>query len=196
MTYEQLKKVNSEIKYTDIKNKDYAEVPQRVQAFRKLYPEGKIKTKLVSNENGVCVIKAKVYADTGLLLATGYAYEKEGNGFINKTSYIENCETSAVGRALGFLGIGSETSLASYEEVANAKLQQNQEKTPEEAVKEYNDKPATAKQIMELTAELNRTGANIEPVLVMYKCDNITQLTQLQCSKSIETLKRKPDKVK
>lgn len=194
MTYEELKKVNSEIKYTDIKNKDYAEVPQRVQAFRKLFPEGQIRTEILSNDNGVCVFRAMVFANNETLLSTGHAYEKEGNGFINKTSYIENCETSAVGRALGFIGIGSETSLASYEEVANAKLQQ--EKKPEEVVEEYNDKPASAKQIMELTAELNRTGLDIAPTLIMYKCDNITQLTQLQCNRVINTLKGKPDKAK
>ncbi len=60
MTYEELQKVNSEIKTTQIKNKDYAEVPQRIMAFRKLYPEGFIKTTLLSNENGVCVFKAEV----------------------------------------------------------------------------------------------------------------------------------------
>ena len=48
------------------------------------------------------------------------AEEKETSSYINKTSYIENCETSAVGRALGFIGLGSENSIASLEEVANA----------------------------------------------------------------------------
>ena len=56
--------------------------------------------------------------------ATGHAYEKEGSSFINKTSYIENCETSAVGRALAMLGFEIKKSIASREEVENAKLQQ------------------------------------------------------------------------
>lgn len=53
-------------------------------------------------------------------VAQGTALEKESSSFINKTSYAENCETSAFGRALGNLGIGIDTSVASYEEVANA----------------------------------------------------------------------------
>lgn len=128
MKYEDLQRVNNEITTTPIKGKNYAEVPQRVQAFRKLYPEGSIETELISNENGVCVFKATAsFGD--VILGTGHAYEKENSSFINKTSYIENCETSAVGRALGFLGIGSETTMASYEEVANAQLQQETAKT-------------------------------------------------------------------
>jgi hypothetical protein len=76
----------------------------------------------LSNENGVCVFKASVFdndEDT-LLLGTGHAYEKESSSFINKTSYIENCETSAVGRALAMAGFGIDTSIASAEEVGNA----------------------------------------------------------------------------
>lgn len=128
---------NETIKTTDIKGKDYAEVNQRIKAFRMVYPDGIIDTQMISNENGICVFKAQVgyYEDTydGCVrwLGTGYAYEKENSSFINKTSYIENCETSAVGRALGMAGFGIDTSVASYEEVANAI--QNQEVTKEEA---------------------------------------------------------------
>lgn len=126
--YEDIARVNESIKTLDLKGKDYAEVNQRVKAFRMLYPEGLIKTDMEIIENGLVVIKAQVgtYADGEFrLLATGYAYEKENSTFINKTSYIENCETSAVGRALGFLGLGIDTSIASYEEVGNAIEQQN-----------------------------------------------------------------------
>ncbi len=123
MTFEELEKVNAEIKKTPIKGKDYAEVPQKVLAFRRLFPQGTIVTELLSNENGVCVFKATALVGD-LILGTGHAYEKENSSFINKTSYIENCETSAVGRALSFIGIGSETTIASYEEVANAIQQQ------------------------------------------------------------------------
>ena len=124
MTYEELGKVNSQIKGTDIKGKNYAEVNQRIKAFRKLYPNGCIATELLSNDNGVCVMQTKVYDEDGKLLATGMAYEKENSTFINKTSYIENCETSACGRALGMLGIGIDVSIASYEEVTNAMVNQ------------------------------------------------------------------------
>lgn len=131
ITYDDLKEVNKTIKTTDIEGKKYAEVNQRIKAFRMLYPTGPIITEMVSNENGVCVFKASIYTDEQKLLATGTAYEKENSSFINKTSYIENCETSAIGRALGIAGFGIDTSLASADEVQNAI--QNQEVTQEEA---------------------------------------------------------------
>ena len=114
---------NEQIKTTDIKGKDYAEVNQRIKAFRMVYPQGIIETEMLSNENGICVFKASVgYREDGEIykLATGTAYEKEDSSFINKTSYIENCETSAIGRALGIAGFGIDVSVASAEEVQNA----------------------------------------------------------------------------
>ena len=135
--YLDLALANEQIKTIDIKGKEYSEVNQRIKAFRMVYPDGIIDTKLLSNENGVCIFKAMVgyYEDDvdGLVrwLGTGYAYEKEDSSFINKTSYIENCETSAVGRALGMAGFGIDVSVASAEEVQNAI--NNQEVTKEEA---------------------------------------------------------------
>lgn len=122
--YEDLVKANESIKTTDIKGKNYAEVNQRIKAFRMLFPEGFIKTEILSLENGICVMKAVVGHDE-VILGEGTAYEKEDSSFINKTSYIENCETSAVGRALGMAGIGIDVSVASAEEVQNAILNQN-----------------------------------------------------------------------
>lgn len=118
-TYEDIRKANASIQTTEIGKKAYAEVNQRIKAFRMVYPEGTIETEMVSNVDGVCIFKATV-KNVEIVLGTGYAYEKEGSSFINKTSYIENCETSAAGRALGMAGFGIDTSVASYEEVANA----------------------------------------------------------------------------
>ena len=137
MKYLDLAIANETIKTTDIKGKDYAEVNQRIKAFRMVYPNGMIETKLVSNENGICIFKAFVgYRDSEgeiQILSTGTAYEKENSTFINKTSYIENCETSAVGRALGMAGFGIDTSVASAEEVQNAINNQETIETIEEA---------------------------------------------------------------
>lgn len=132
ITYLDIAKANESIKTTDIKGKDYAEVNQRIKAFRMVYPTGTIETELVSNENGVCIFRANIY-DDDKLLATGTAYEKENSTFINKTSYIENCETSAVGRALGMAGFGIDTSVASAEEVQNAINNQVEITTEEDA---------------------------------------------------------------
>ena len=119
-----LQEANSMLKSMDIKGKDYTPVNERIKAFRYVYPTGQILTEIIGLADGICTIKASVFDEEGRLLATGHAQEKETSSFINKTSYIENCETSAVGRALGNAGIGLDNGFASYEEVANAKKQQ------------------------------------------------------------------------
>ena len=124
ITYAKIVDANKGISYTDVRGKNYAEVAQRVQAFRKLIPDGYITTDIISNGNGIVYMKAEAgyYTADGkrVMLATGYAFERQDASKINNTSFIENCETSAVGRALGFIGLGSEKSIASAEEVDNA----------------------------------------------------------------------------
>lgn len=153
MTFEDIQRANAQIVTTNIKGKEYAEVNQRIKAFRMLYPTGSIETTLLSDENGVCIMFARVgYYDpeTGAhrTLGTGTAYEKESSSYINKTSYIENCETSAVGRALGMAGFGIDTSVASFEEVSNAIAQQEAEKRPERK-KANNSAPKVEKAVSE-----------------------------------------------
>lgn len=136
--YDQIERVNGLLKKTDIKGKDYIEVNQRIKGFKMLYPEGFIHTQLVSMADGICVMTAEVgYYENGekRILGTGTAYEKESSSYINKTSYVENCETSAVGRALGMSGIGIDTSVASAEEVTNAINNQEQIKEAEKQEK-------------------------------------------------------------
>ena len=122
--YTDIAKANETIKTTNIKGKEYAEVNQRIKAFRMVHPNGTITTDIVNIENGIVLMKASITDDEGRLIGTGYAYEKEKGSFINQTSYIENCETSAVGRALGMCGFGIDTSVASAEEVQNAIINQ------------------------------------------------------------------------
>ena len=134
-TFNDIKMANDSIQTMDVKGKEYAMVNQRIKAFRMCYPEGTIETEMISNMDGVCVFKA-VVKNIDIVLGTGHAYEKESSSYINKTSYIENCETSAVGRALGMCGFGIDTSIASYEEVANAvKNQEIEKKANKEAVR-------------------------------------------------------------
>lgn len=104
---------------------DYVTVNTRIEKFYEQYPTGSIQTELISLQNGICIFKAYAYRDKeDTKPCVGHAYEKEGSTFINKTSYIENCETSAVGRALAMMGFEIKKSIASKEEVENAKLQQ------------------------------------------------------------------------
>ena len=178
ITYEDIKRANDSIRTTDIKGKEYAEVNQRIKAFRMVYPTGAIETAMQDNENGVCIFQASVgyFDETGRMrvLGTGTAYEKENSSFINKTSYIENCETSAVGRALGMAGFGIDVSVASYEEVANA--MENQE-----------EKKATPKQIEVLLRYYK--GANLEKLLEVNGIQRIEDLPMAKASEFISKLK-------
>lgn len=137
MEFKKINDINKKLKKTDIKGKDYIEVNERIKAFWEIFENGRIETEIEDIENGMVIIKASVYEnkDDQYPRATGYAYEKDGSTFINKTSFIENCETSAVGRALGNAGIGIDTSVASADEVKNAILNQNKiTKTQAEAM--------------------------------------------------------------
>lgn len=132
-TYDDILKANATLKPIDVKGKQYAPVTERIKAFRMIHPEGGISTEIVSIADGVCVIRAIVTTSEGQILGTGTAYEKESSSYINKTSYIENCETSAVGRALGMAGYGIDGSMASAEELLNAVKQQEEMKKAEAA---------------------------------------------------------------
>ena len=107
------------MKTVKIKGKDYVEVSERLKEFRsnEKYKGYSLTTEIVSLEKGTCVMRAIITSEKGVLVATGTAYEKEDSTFINKTSYIENCETSAWGRALGNLGIGIDIGIASADEI-------------------------------------------------------------------------------
>ena len=120
ITFEQIKQANDSIKTIKVGAKKYAEVNQRIKAFRMCYPNGSISTEILFLADGVVTMRATVCNEEGQILGTGTAQEKETSSFINKTSFIENCETSAVGRALGMCGFGIDTSIASAEEMQNA----------------------------------------------------------------------------
>lgn len=125
-TFEDIARAGAAIKTTDIKGRDYAQVPERVKAFRMVHPEGRIITEIVSFEGKRIVMRATVMTKEGYILATGTAFEDQDSSFINKTSFVENCETSAVGRALGLCGFGIDVSIASAEEVQTAIDQQEE----------------------------------------------------------------------
>lgn len=114
-------------KTTNIKGKQYVEVNERIKYFRlsEDYKGWALSTEIVHLDENSCVIRATITDETGMVKATGFAQEDKASSYINKTSYVENCETSAWGRALANLGIGIDTSIASSNEVSMAIAKQN-----------------------------------------------------------------------
>mgnify|MGYP003656055417 CR=1 FL=1 len=82
-----------------IQGKSYAMVVERVKEFNKQFPDGSLITEIISNEDGVVIMKASAIVN-GIVLGTGHSFETVGSSQINKSSHLENCETSAIGRCL------------------------------------------------------------------------------------------------
>src|SRR5918911_5060433 len=103
---------------------DYVPVAERIEKFYERFPEGRILTHIVEHdrEAGFILMRAEVYrnADDALPAATGHAFEVRGDSYVNKTSYVENAETSSVGRALAMLGFEVRRGIASREEMEKA----------------------------------------------------------------------------
>lgn len=125
VSYEQIKKANEEIETIKLGAKGYAQVNERIKAFRKVYPTGSILTNIEEVRDDYVRIRTMVQNENGVVIATGTASEMitgdNSKDYINKTSMIENCETSSVGRALGFAGFGVDTAIASAEDIERAK---------------------------------------------------------------------------
>lgn len=113
-----------------IHGKEYKTVALRIEEFRKKHPDFTIQTELVEANDILVVMKATI-SSAGMIIATGYAEEVRTASKINRTSALENAETSAVGRALAFFGLGG-SEIASADEVANAISQQNNQASSEE----------------------------------------------------------------
>lgn len=191
-TYQQIKEANDSILTTDIKGKEYAMVNQRIKAFRMVYPDGFILTDMISNDGEVCVFRANVgIYENGepLTLGTGSAFEKASSSFINKTSYIENCETSAVGRALGMAGFGIDTSVASYEEVQNAINNQGKKPKKEEEI-EFPEATALVneKNVTALFKSAEAHKVPMEKILENYGVSNAGELTLEQWTNAMRRL--------
>lgn len=130
MTDKQLKN-----KAIDIKGKQYVLVSDRILFFNETYPNWCIQTTLITQPtDDVVMIRAIVIPDVTeeKRVFTGYAQEKWGEWFINKTSALENAETSAVGRALAMMWIGVIDSIASVDEINKATNRAKQDTTPVE----------------------------------------------------------------
>ena len=108
---------------------DYVPVHERVMYFtdNEAFKGWQLETEILPTPDPeVARIRAWVTNELGQVFRSAHAEERKGDGFINATSHLENAETSAIGRVLGFCNIGIDTGIASYEEVANAVKQQDE----------------------------------------------------------------------
>jgi 2',3'-cyclic-nucleotide 2'-phosphodiesterase (5'-nucleotidase family) len=119
---------NYKFKTTNIRGKQYVEVNERIKFFRQeeQYKNWTLMSEFTHLDADVAVCKATIADDKGRVVSTGHAHEERGSSNINKTSFVENCETSAIGRALAMLGIGIDTSIASANEVEEAIAKQQE----------------------------------------------------------------------
>jgi hypothetical protein len=122
---------------------DYVPVAERLERFYERFPDGRVITHIIEHnmETGFVLMRAEVYrnADDAQPAATGHAFEVRSEGYVQKTSYIEVCETSSVGRALALLGFEVKRGIASREEIekplrmaAGRAAQSPSEPSPEE----------------------------------------------------------------
>ena len=133
---------------------DYVTVAERIEKFYERYPEGRLITHIVEHdaERGFILMRAEVYrnADDAGPAATGHAYELKTEGYVQRTSYIEVCETSAIGRALAMAGFEVRRGIASREEMEKAA---RRAEAPRERATPPPPKPAPAPQSNAAAAE-------------------------------------------
>ena len=109
----------------DIDGKAYTTVANRINVFRKFFPDYSIVTNIINDDDTKVVVQTKITTPSGVIIATGLAEEFRGKNIINTTSALENAETSSIGRALACLSLGG-SEYASANEVENAISQQEQ----------------------------------------------------------------------
>src|SRR3990167_2473722 len=102
-----------------IHGKEYQTVAFRVKQFREKHPGFTLQTEALQRDEACVVMRASILDESGRLIATGHAEEYRSSSQINKTSALENAETSAIGRCLAAFGLGG-TEFATADEVARA----------------------------------------------------------------------------
>ena len=157
-----LERANEGLKTMPIHQKEYVTVPEKVKGFRRICPMGQITTEVIYLDSDSVTMKATITIDD-VVVSEGIAQESRNSNPINKTSYVENCQTSAIGRALAFMGIGIDGSISSADELLNALVTQDALKT------KINKKEQ--KVLIGLVAE---AGLNLEEVLNGMKLEDVT----------------------
>ncbi|HEX5736387.1 MAG TPA: hypothetical protein VF131_26390 [Blastocatellia bacterium] len=187
---------------------DYVTVAERIEKFYERYPEGRLITHIVEHdaERGFILMRAEVYrnADDAAPSATGHAYELKSEGYVQRTSYIEVCETSSIGRALAMAGFEVKRGIASREEMEKsarftreaAAAREREKNDPTPATRQSNtaDQPATDEQKQTILSLLEsmRPGdrrAQRRVLVEMTGKESRDDLTQQEAASLIQKLK-------
>lgn len=182
VTTKQISDANKNLPVINIKGKNYVMVKDRVKAFREHFPDFAIITEIISLTDESVTIKATIEDSDGRKIATGHAQELKSASNINKTSYVENCETSAIGRAIGLMGIGIDDSFGSADEVANAMMNQANEKI-------------TDRQKAVLVGMFEKYNLNPREVLDWVGASTVDEMTAGQYAKASSAIDKKYGKV-
>ena len=120
------------MKTVNIKGSDYVTVNERLKYFRSegVFTNWSIHERIVQINETEGIFKVTIKNHEGDIMAEAHAQEYRDSSYINKTSFLENGFTSALGRALGYLGIGIDTAIASAQEVSNAVQNQKEDTRP------------------------------------------------------------------
>ena len=174
----------NKLKTVDIKGKPYVTVNERLKYFRETHGAMYgLLSEIVSMSEDSVTIKASIVDMSGFVIATGLASEDRNAGTINKTSYVENCETSAWGRCLANFGIGIDANVTSADELVNALDR-------EQALKTKIDKNKQAA----LKMKCDDKGSDISDVLTYLDIDKVEDMTVEQWVQVMNTLDKKVGK--
>ena len=157
--------------------KKYTQVVHRMEAFRSVLGLGiGFDTQIVVDDGKRVVIKAIAADKDGRILGSGFAEEIRGEGHVNKTSALENAETSAIGRCLASLGISggeyaSANELDAVDRKSNALIQKKPIQTPNQRLNQLQDKKKEDAQVLEIRQARFQDLSN--------QIEKITQLVDL-----------------
>jgi hypothetical protein len=141
------------MKTINIKGKEYITVNERLKEFRNNFKDYSLTTEIIELGQDNCTMKATITDDKGVVRATGFAREVIAKSPINKFAFVENCETSAIGRALGNFGIGIDTAICTADELLMKLAQETNEKTPAQKAQETRAKNKATKEEVEVGAK-------------------------------------------
>ena len=199
--------LNSETGKVDINGKDYIKIARRVEVLREYFGFNvSIKTKIDHYDENSALVSAVVSVyknDAWHEVATGHAVERRDSSELNKYSYLENAETSAVGRSLACLGLSGSDEYASSEEVLHSMLKRlsggdspNIDGTSnvesKEIKKTKTDKvAASSHQLSYMEKLINQTETKKDTFLKHYNVSDITEMSAGQVDSAILILQKK-----